>query len=84
MDLGDLLLALLENIQTSSISSNYVMQHFLYCYKTSCVIVCGANILYDWIESDTCFIFTCGMYGLFSYKCIVEINVLFKCEVLIM
>ena len=28
--------------------------------------------------------FTCGMYGSFFYKCVVKINVLFKCEVLIM
>ena len=28
--------------------------------------------------------FTCGMYGSIFYECVVEINVLFKCEVLIM
>ena len=60
------------------------MLNFLYCYKTSCVIVGVANNLYGWIELDTCFIFTCGMYGSFSYKCVVEINVLFKCDVLIL
>ena len=27
---------------------------------------------------------TCGMYGLIFNKCVVEINVLIKCEVLIM
>ena len=60
------------------------MLNFLNFYKTSCVIVCVANNLCGWIELGTCFIFTCGMYGLSSYKCVFEINVLFKYDVLIM
>ena len=69
---------------TSYFSPNYIMLNFLYCYKTSCVIVCVANNLYGWIELDTCFIFyLLWNVWIVSYKCVVEINVLFKCEVLI-
>ena len=58
--------------------------YVIVCYKTSCIIVCVGNNLYGWIEQNTCFIFTFGMYGSFSYKCVVDINVLFKCKELIM
>ena len=54
--------------------------YVIVCYKTSCIIVCVVNNLYGWIEQNTCFIFTFGMYGSFSYKCVVDINVLFKCN----
>ena len=35
-------------------------------------------------ELDTCFIFYLWNIWIFFYKYVVEINVLFKCEVLIM
>ena len=58
--------------------------YVIVCYITSCIIVCVGNNLYGLIEQNTCFIFTFRMYGSFSYKCVVDINVLFKCEELIM
>ena len=32
-----------RHMRTSSVGSNYIMLHFLYCYKTSWVIVCITN-----------------------------------------
>ena len=47
--------------------------------------MCCEQLLYgrslNWI---LVLFFTYGMYELIFYKCVVEINVLFKCEVLIM
>ena len=47
--------------------------------------MCCKQLLYErslhWILT---LFFTCGMYGSFFYKYVVEINVLFKCEILIM
>ena len=36
----------------------------------------------DGLNRILVFIFTFGMYGSFSYKCVVDINVLFKCELI--
>ena len=74
-----------RHLRTSSVGSNYIMLHFLYCYKTSCAIVYVANnYCMDGLNWILVLFLTCGMHGSFSYKCVVEINVLFKCEVLIM
>ena len=74
------------HMRISSIGSNYIMQHFLYCYKTSWVIVYVANnycMEGVWIGYLFYFLLVECM-DRFFYKCVVEINVLFKCDVLIM
>ena len=61
------------------------------CY-TFCIVIKHLELLYMlqtiivWkeFELDTCFVFYLWNVWIFFYKCVVEINVLFKCEVLIM
>ena len=75
-----------RHLRTSSVGPNFIMLHFLYCYKTSHVIVCVANnycMEGVWIGYLFYFLLVKCM-DRFFYKCVVEINVLFKCEVLIM
>ena len=84
--LGDLLLALLEDIL-----GHLLLVLIVLCYSF-CIVIKNLELLYvlqtiivwNEFELDTCFFFTCGMYGSFFYKCAVKINVLLKCEVLIM
>ena len=84
--LGDLLLALLEDI-----SGHLTLALIILCY-TFCIVIKHLDLLYMlqtiivWkeFELDTCFIFYSWNVRIFFYKCAVEINVLFKCEVLIM
>ena len=73
-----------RHMRTSFVGSNYIMLHFLYCYKTSWVIVCVAkNYCMEGVWIGYLFLFfTCGMFEMDT--CVVEKNVLFKYEVLIM
>ena len=64
----------LRHLRTSSFGPNYIMLHFLYCYKTFCVIVFVTNnYCMDGLNWILVLFFTCGMYGSFSYKCEVLI-----------
>ena len=64
------------------------MLYFLYYYKISWVIVCVANnycMEGVWIGHLFYFLpMECMDWFFLIYKCVVEINVLIKCEVLIM
>ena len=86
--LGNLLLALLEDI---CICGHLPLVLIILCYNF-CIVIKHFELLYVlqtiivWkeFELDTCFIFYLWNVWIFFYKCAVEINVLFKCEILIM
>ena len=83
--LGNLLLALLGDI-----CGHLPLVLIILCYNF-CIVIKHFELLYVlqtiivWkeFELDTCFIFYLWNVWIFFYKCVVEINVLFKCEILI-
>ena len=74
-----------------SLGLDTIIVLIILCY-TFCIVIKHLELLYMlqtifvWkeFELDTCFIFYLWNIWIFFYKYVVEINVLFKCEVLIM
>jgi len=56
----------------------------LYVIKHLVLLNALETICKDGLNRMLVLFFTFGMYGSFSYRCVIDINVLFKCEELIM